>query len=72
MMHMHHRNTAIGVCAPCLCKENFLPFSESELTAAFGENLLAEMKALVGRAPVDLRTNTLKSNRSNVLAQLQG
>ncbi len=44
---------------------------EGELTRRFGDALLAEMKAFTERAPVDLRVNTLKANRDDVLAQLK-
>ncbi|QLP98301.1 MAG: RsmB/NOP family class I SAM-dependent RNA methyltransferase [Rhodoblastus sp.] len=38
--------------------------------AAFGEAAAAEGAALAGRAPVDLRVNTLKTTRDKALAQL--
>src|ERR1700761_6125962 len=40
---------------------------ESELTCAFGDRLLEEMQAFIGRAPTDLRVNTLKARREEVL-----
>ncbi|HEX3651223.1 MAG TPA: RsmB/NOP family class I SAM-dependent RNA methyltransferase [Rhizomicrobium sp.] len=40
---------------------------EPELRRAFGDRLLDEMLALQARASVDLRVNTLKANRSDVL-----
>ena len=45
---------------------------ESELSERFGANLLAEMQALTWRAPIDLRVNTLKSTRDDLLARLRG
>jgi 16S rRNA (cytosine967-C5)-methyltransferase len=44
---------------------------EPELQRAFGERLLDEMRALQSRAPVDLRVNTLKISRADVLQQLR-
>jgi 16S rRNA (cytosine967-C5)-methyltransferase len=44
---------------------------EASLLCAFGDDLLPEMTALQARAPVDLRVNTLKANRPDVLAALQ-
>jgi 16S rRNA (cytosine967-C5)-methyltransferase len=43
---------------------------EDQLTKAFGDNLLTEMTAFQARAPTDLRVNTLKSNREDVIAAL--
>ena len=45
---------------------------EPELTRAFGDRLPEEMKALQQRAPVDLRVNTLKATRDDVLMALRG
>jgi len=42
-----------------------------ELRRAFGSRLLEEMAALQGRAPVDLRVNSLKAKRADVLAALK-
>jgi 16S rRNA (cytosine967-C5)-methyltransferase len=41
------------------------------LTRVFGEGAVAEGAALAQRAPVDLRVNTLKSDRPRVLAALE-
>jgi 16S rRNA (cytosine967-C5)-methyltransferase len=49
----------------------FPAFLESELRRGFGDELLAEMRALGERAPVDLRVNTLKAKRDEVLTELQ-
>lgn len=43
---------------------------EGELKRGFGDGLMAEMEALQARAPVDLRVNTLKATRPDVLAAL--
>ncbi|MBA68600.1 MAG: MFS transporter [Rhizobiales bacterium] len=39
--------------------------------AAFGGNWIAEAQALAGRAPLDLRVNTLKADRAKVLRGLK-
>jgi 16S rRNA (cytosine967-C5)-methyltransferase len=46
-------------------------FLESELTSAFGEDASLEMGAMLERAPVDLRVNTLKAERDEIVAALQ-
>lgn len=56
---------------PLWVEGEFPPFLEAELTARFGANLLAEMAAMGARAPVDLRVNTLKSTRAEVLRGLR-
>ncbi len=43
---------------------------EAELIRAFGNRLPGEMRAFQERAPVDLRVNTLKTNRDHVLEVL--
>lgn len=48
----------------------FPEFLTAELTRAFGENLSAEMTAMLARAPSDLRTNSLKTDRETLLAEL--
>ena len=58
---------------PPLCVRGEFPaFLEAALIERFGEGLLAEMQAMTQRAPVDLRVNTLKAAREDVLAQLRG
>ncbi len=57
--------------APIPVRGEFPEFLEPELTRAFGPHLLDEMLALQARAPVDLRVNTLKRQRGEVLAALQ-
>ena len=44
---------------------------EAELTRAFGKRLPEEMAAFIGRAPTDLRVNTLKAERNDVIAALK-
>jgi len=44
---------------------------EGELTRAFAAQLATEMAAFQTRAPVDLRVNTLKAKRADVIAQLR-
>jgi 16S rRNA (cytosine967-C5)-methyltransferase len=55
---------------PLWVQGEFPQFLESELTTRFGDKLLEEMAAFAGRAPVDLRVNSLKAARDDVLAQL--
>ena len=43
---------------------------EDELKRAFGDDLPAEMAAFIERAPTDIRVNTLKTSREEVLAAL--
>lgn len=43
-----------------------------DLEAAFGDRLLPESEALAGRAPLDLRVNTLKADRPGARAALAG
>ncbi len=56
---------------PLYVQGEFPEFLTSELSERFGENLLAEMAALSERAPIDLRVNTLKATRDDVLNQLR-
>jgi 16S rRNA (cytosine967-C5)-methyltransferase len=56
--------------APVWVKGEFPQFLEAELTKRFDDKLLEEMAAFAGRAPVDLRVNTLKATRDEVLARL--
>lgn len=55
---------------PSSVQGEYPAFLEADLTRAFGSNLLVEMQAFTTRAPVDLRVNTLKATRDEVLAQL--
>ncbi len=56
---------------PLAVRGAFPAFLEGELTRAFGDGLLAEMEALNARAPVDLRVNTLRRERGEVLDALR-
>lgn len=56
---------------PLHVQGEFPQFLENELSEIFGANLLQEMSALAQRAPIDLRVNTLKALREDVLAQLR-
>jgi 16S rRNA (cytosine967-C5)-methyltransferase len=56
---------------PLSVQGEFPQFLEPELTRAFGADLLAEMQSLQARAPVDLRVNTLKRSRDEVLEELR-
>lgn len=57
--------------APDWVRGEYPQWLEPELRRAFGERLLEEMQAFIGRAPTDLRVNTLKANRSEVLQTLR-
>ncbi len=56
--------------APLAVRGEFPAFLEPELTRAFGGRLLDEMAALQARAPADLRVNTLRRARGEVLDAL--
>ena len=57
--------------APAFVRGEFPAWLEGELTRRFGASLPDEMAAFAQRAPVDLRVNTLKAARDDVLARLQ-
>ena len=57
--------------APLWVTSEFPHFVEGELTRRFGAGLAEEMAAFASRAPVDLRVNTLKAARGEVLARLK-
>ncbi len=57
--------------APRHVQGEYPEFLDGELMRAFGEGLLDEMRALQARAPVDLRVNTLRADRDEVLAALR-
>lgn len=46
-------------------------FLDGDLRARFGAALFDELGAMAGRAPVDLRVNTLKASRDELLASLR-
>jgi 16S rRNA (cytosine967-C5)-methyltransferase len=56
--------------APVWVRGEFPQWLEGELTRRFGAELQSEMAAFAQRAPVDLRVNTLKASRDEVLARL--
>ena len=56
---------------PLHARGEFPAFLEAELARAFASDVLAELVALQSRAPVDLRINTLRRERDEVLAALQ-
>jgi len=57
--------------APAHVVGEYPAWLEASLTRAFGDDLTGEMAALQTRAPVDLRVNTLKATRADVLAALK-
>lgn len=56
--------------APLHVLGEFPDWLKRELVDAFGVDLLPEMAAMLGRAPVDIRTNTLKTTREKLIAAL--
>ncbi|MBS0279260.1 MAG: RsmB/NOP family class I SAM-dependent RNA methyltransferase [Proteobacteria bacterium] len=52
-------------------KGEYPEFLQGELTRAFGEDVALEMSAMLERAPVDLRVNTLKATHDGVLEALK-
>jgi 16S rRNA (cytosine967-C5)-methyltransferase len=56
--------------APPWVQGEYPAWMESELSRAFGARLPEEMAAFIARAPTDLRVNTLKATRDEVLAAL--
>ena len=56
--------------APPPIKGDYPDWLGLEFAHAFGDRAAAEGAALAGRAPVDLRVNTLKANREKVLKAL--
>ncbi len=57
--------------APLWVQDEFPQFLEQELARSLGDALLDEMRAMCARAPIDLRTNTLKATRDDVLRELR-
>ena len=51
---------------------NYPEWLHEELFLAFGQSLEAELHALSGRAPMDLRVNTLKARRADIIQELEG
>ena len=58
--------------APLWARANLPPAMADMVQAAFGPDTEMELAALNGRAPLDLRVNTLKTTREEVIAQLRG
>jgi 16S rRNA (cytosine967-C5)-methyltransferase len=56
---------------PAHVKGEYPEWLEPELKRAFGEALASEMRAMLPRAPVDLRVNTLRAHRDDMLVGLQ-
>lgn len=56
--------------APAHVAGDYPDWLEDELSRAFGDDLVAEMQALTGRAPVDVRVNTLKTLRAKLIPEL--
>ena len=63
---------AVAETPPAWVAGNFPQWLEPDLLAAFGGELGAEMVALNARAPVDLRVNTARANRNQVLERFAG
>ena len=57
--------------APLSAQLEFPAFLETELVRSLGASLEANMKAMLARAPVDLRVNALKASRDDVLVRLR-
>ncbi|MBM3554601.1 MAG: RsmB/NOP family class I SAM-dependent RNA methyltransferase, partial [Alphaproteobacteria bacterium] len=57
--------------APDWVEANYPEWLDPQLRERFGTDTKAEMLALNQRAPVDLRVNTLKARREEVLAEFQ-
>src|SRR6266567_6048196 len=56
--------------APAAIAGDYPEWLDSHLAKVFGEDRAAEAVAMASRAPLDLRVNTLKSNRDKVLKAL--
>ena len=56
--------------APAAIAGDYPEWLDPYLARAFGEERVAEAAAMASRAPLDLRVNTLKSNRDKVLGAL--
>jgi 16S rRNA (cytosine967-C5)-methyltransferase len=57
--------------APAHVRGEYPEFLASELQRAFGDRLMDEMVAMQARAPIDMRVNTLKATRDEVIAALR-
>jgi 16S rRNA (cytosine967-C5)-methyltransferase len=56
---------------PLAVRGEIPPFLESELARAFGDDLAAELEAMLARASIDLRVNTLKTSRAALRSALE-
>src|SRR5205807_9605265 len=56
---------------PLWVEGEFPAFLEAELSRNLGRDLLDDMRAFSARAPIDLRVNTLKATRDQVLRELR-
>jgi 16S rRNA (cytosine967-C5)-methyltransferase len=56
--------------APPAVAGDFPDWLAEDLAAAFGDRLVPEMAALAERAPIDIRVNTLKTERMRLLPEL--
>lgn len=56
---------------PLHVQGEFPAWLEPELTRAFGDSVLDEMRAMQMRAPVDLRVNTLRASQHDMLVGLR-
>ena len=56
---------------PLWVEGEFPAFLETELVRSLGDRLREEMLAMLERAPIDLRVNTLKATRGDVIRELQ-
>jgi 16S rRNA (cytosine967-C5)-methyltransferase len=61
---------AVPPPAPGWVQGEYPQWLEEELTRAFGDRLLEEMTAFITRAPTDIRVNSLKAERDDVIADL--
>lgn len=57
--------------APAHIAGDYPEWLDSQLADVFGDDRVAEAVAMASRAPLDLRVNTLKSNREKALASLK-
>ena len=55
---------------PLYVRGEFPEWLQPDLEAAFGADLVAEMDAMTGRAAVDIRVNSLKTTREDLIAAL--
>lgn len=56
--------------APAHVRGNYPEWLEPSLRRAFGDRIVSQTRAMAKRAPIDVRTNSLKSDREAVLAAL--